>query len=137
MPQENVEVVRRIYEAAARRDAPAVLALYDPEVEVDFTRAPLWGLTQTGVFRGLENLQLFFREYYEAWENLDDSYDELFAVGEQVISVATVSGRGRASGLEIQLSDQAGLWTLRDGRVIRVVWFPTRAEALEAAGLRE
>jgi ketosteroid isomerase-like protein len=137
MPQENVEVVRRIYEAAARRDAPAVLALYDPEVEVDFTRAPLGGLTQTGVFRGLENLQLFFREYYEAWENLDDSYDELFAVGEQVISVATVSGRGRASGLEIQLSDQAGLWTLRDGRVIRVVWFPTRAEALEAAGLRE
>ena len=29
MSQENVEVVRRIYEAAACRDAPAVLALYD------------------------------------------------------------------------------------------------------------
>jgi ketosteroid isomerase-like protein len=137
MSQENVEIVGRIYEAAARRDAAAVLALYDPEVEVDFTRAPLGGLTQTGVFRGLEDLRRFFREYYEVWENLDDNYDDLFAVGEQVISVATVSGRGRASGLEIQLSDQAGLWTLRDGRVIRVVWFPTRAEALEAAGLSE
>jgi hypothetical protein len=27
------------------------------------------------------------------------------------------------------------VWTIRDGRVIRLVWFPTLAEALEAAGL--
>lgn len=29
------------------------------------------------------------------------------------------------------------LWTIRDGKVVRVVWYPTRAQALEAAGLRE
>jgi hypothetical protein len=27
----------------------------------------------------------------------------------------------------------AGVWTVRDGRVASVVWFPTRSEALEAA----
>jgi len=31
----------------------------------------------------------------------------------------------------------AGVWTIHDGKIIRVVWFPTRPEALEAAGLRE
>jgi hypothetical protein len=29
------------------------------------------------------------------------------------------------------------VWTIRKGKVIRVVWFPTRADALEAAGLSE
>ena len=29
------------------------------------------------------------------------------------------------------------VWTLREGKVARVVWLPTREEALEAAGLRE
>src|SRR5687767_1317909 len=110
MSQENVEVVRRVYDAAARRDAATVFDLYDPEVEVDFTRAPLGGLTRRGVFRGREHLQRFFREYHEAWEDLDDSYDELIDAGEHVVSVATVRGRGRASGVEIELADQAGVW---------------------------
>jgi ketosteroid isomerase-like protein len=30
-----------------------------------------------------------------------------------------------------------GVWTIRDGKVCRVVWYPTRAEALEAVGLSE
>jgi hypothetical protein len=40
MSRENVEVVRRVYEAVARRDAAAVLALNDPDVEVDGSRLP-------------------------------------------------------------------------------------------------
>ena len=38
MPEENVEIVRRVYDAAARRDAEMVLALYDPKIEWDWTR---------------------------------------------------------------------------------------------------
>jgi ketosteroid isomerase-like protein len=29
----------------------------------------------------------------------------------------------------------AGVWTIRDGKIVHVVWFQTRDEALEAAGL--
>ena len=32
---------------------------------------------------------------------------------------------------------QYAVWTIRNGKVVRVVWFPTREEALEAAGLSE
>lgn len=35
MSEENVEIVRRLFDAAARGDAAAVLACYDPEVEID------------------------------------------------------------------------------------------------------
>jgi len=34
MSQENVEVVRRAWEASARRDNESVLRLYHPEVEI-------------------------------------------------------------------------------------------------------
>ena len=40
MSQENVEVVRRMYEAVAAGDSEAVLAKYDPGVEFDFSRSP-------------------------------------------------------------------------------------------------
>jgi ketosteroid isomerase-like protein len=40
MSQEDVEVVRRVFEASARRDSDAVLALYDPDVEWDAARFP-------------------------------------------------------------------------------------------------
>jgi ketosteroid isomerase-like protein len=139
MSQENVEIVRRVYEAAARRDPATVLALYDPEVELDPSRlqAVGVGLSSIGsVYHGHDGLRSFFREWHEAWEGMEYDYDELIDAGERVISVVTRHGRGRASGAEVDWP-LALVWTIRKGKVIRVVWFPTRAEALEAAGLRE
>jgi ketosteroid isomerase-like protein len=45
MSKENVEVVREIYDAVARRDTETVLALYDPEVEWDFSGSPYKNVT--------------------------------------------------------------------------------------------
>jgi ketosteroid isomerase-like protein len=135
MSQENVEVVRRIYEAAARRDTPTVLALYHPEVELDASRIGLGGLAgHGGVSHGHEGLRAFFREWHEAWGEIEYDYEELIDAGEQVISIVTRHARGRASGIEVGRSF-ALLWTIRDGEVVRVVWFLSRAEALQAAGL--
>ena len=136
MSEENVEIVRRLYDTVARRDAAAVLDLYDPEVEWDMTRGPLAGLTAWGVYRGHEGLQRFFRERYEAWDEIEDHCEELIDAGDRVISVTTTRGRGRSSGVEVE-GTNASLWTIRDGKIVRVVWFGSRDEALEAAGLSE
>jgi ketosteroid isomerase-like protein len=138
MSEENVEIVRRVYEAAARRDAATVLALYDPEVELDTSRLGAVGLVGPGggVYRGHDGLRSFFREWHEAWGSIDYDYEELIEAGERVISVVTRHARGRASGVEVDWP-LALLWTLREGQVVRVVWFGTRAEALEAAGVSE
>lgn len=140
MSQENVEIVRRVYDAAARRDAATVLALYDPEVELDTSldNSPLQlvGLGG-GVYRGHEGLRSFFREWHEAWERIEYDFEELIdAPGERVISVVTRRGRGRASGAEVE-QPLALVWTIRNEKVVRVVWFPSRKEALESVGLRE
>jgi uncharacterized protein len=136
MSQENVEIVRRVYEAAARHDTDTVLALYDPEVEWDLSRS-LWGdLTGRTVYRGHEELRAFYREWYEAWGRYDEMVEDLIEAGEHVVVVAIGRGRGRASGAEVGWT-QHGVWTIRDGKIIRVAWFGTRADALEAAGLSE
>jgi hypothetical protein len=49
----------------------------------------------------------------------------------------TTRARGRKSGAEVELKRNAGVWTVRGGQVVKVVWFSTPEEALEAAGLRE
>jgi ketosteroid isomerase-like protein len=137
MSEENVEIVRRIYDAVARRDATAVLALHDPEVEMDGSRHRWAELMGTSSFRGHEGLRRWSREYYEMWENLDHSIEELIDAGEHVVSIVTSRGQGRASGIEVEWKHHAGVWTIRDGKVVRVAWFRTRAEALAAAGLSE
>jgi ketosteroid isomerase-like protein len=138
MSQENVEIVRKLFEAVSRRDSETVLALYDANVEWDGSRHR-WAEVMDGnpVRHGHEELREWSRSYYEMWENLGDDIEELIDAGDQVISIVTTRARGRASGVDVVWKDNAGLWTIREGKVVRVVWFPSRAEALEAAGLSE
>jgi ketosteroid isomerase-like protein len=136
MSEENVEIVRRVYDAAARRDAESVLAAYDPLIEWDVSRSPMARLVGEGVYVGYDGLRKFFTAYHEAWESVKYEAEELIDAGDDVISVDKERGRGRASGAESELTQYA-VWSIRDGKIIRVVWFPTREEALEAAGLSE
>jgi ketosteroid isomerase-like protein len=138
MSEENVEVVRRVYDAVARGDSASVLAAYDPECEMDFTRSPLLLVLKQQVYRGYEGLRSCFRERREeAWGAIEDVCEELIdAGGEQVISVVSTRGSGRVSGAPVALR-HAGVWTVRNGKVVRVAWVGSRDEALEVAGLAE
>ena len=140
MSQEHVEVVRRIYEAVARRDRETILALYDADVEIDWsadTLAEHLGGTSWAGHDGLAIMRSFDRELRDAFENFDTTCEELIDAGEHVVSVSRYRARGRKSGAEIDGPLQFGVWSFREGRVTRVVWFQTRAEALEAVGLAE
>jgi ketosteroid isomerase-like protein len=135
MSQENMEVVRAVFDAVARRDTTSAAALYDPEVEWDNTRGPLQGLIERKIYRGHEGLGRWWREYREPSEKIWDEVEELIDAGDQVISVQTVHARGRASGVAIDLAHIAIVRTFRQGRIVRARLFTTRTEALEAAGL--
>ena len=133
MSEENVEIVRRVYDAAAQRDADGIFALYDPEVELDASRL---GLADLDVYHGHDGLRSLFREFADTWGEIEYSYEELIDAGEQVVAVVTRHARGRASGVAVERPFTL-VWTVRAGKVVRVVWFLTREEALEAAGLSE
>ncbi len=138
MSQENFEVVRRLYEAIARRDADTVVALYDPEVTADFSASPMGFLTggRGVVYHGHKGLQQLSRDWNEAWADVEYEIVDLSDAGEHVIGALTYRGRGRASGAEVEETDYP-VWTIRDGKIVRVVWTRSRPDALEAVGPSE
>ena len=87
MSRENLEVVRRVWAAVRRDDAEAVLALYDEDVEYDFSRSPFQsaGISQPA-YRGHDALRDLFRERYEDWQQIEDHCNELIEAGDEVIS---------------------------------------------------
>jgi ketosteroid isomerase-like protein len=131
--REDVEVVRRVYDAASRHDSAAVLELYDADVVLDATAIGVVGSAR-GLFRGHDGLRRLFGDWHEAWGEIEYSYEELIDAGEHVVSVVTRHARGRSSGVDVE-RPFALLWTVRDDQVTRVVWFLDREEALKAAGV--
>ena len=116
-----------------------MLLCYSPDVVLDVSRIPHTGLigaaSARGIYTGHEGLRDWFRAWYEPWEDLDEHLEELFDAGEHVISFVTQRGRGRLSGVDVELHQIAGVWTVAAGKVMRVAWLPTRQEALNAAQL--
>jgi ketosteroid isomerase-like protein len=137
MSAENVEVVRQVFDADARRDSRDVFALYDPEVEIDFSCSPVRDFMGTAVYRGHDGVERAAHEWYEAWGAIEYIVEELIDAGDHVIGVVPVRGRGQVSGAPVEFTRHAGVWTIRDGRIVRVMFFSSRAEALEAAGLEQ
>ena len=131
MSRENVEVVRRGFEAYARGDTETLLRLVDPEIEWKQVEEPA---AVHGPRAGLESVA----RWDETWDDLAISVEEYIDAGENVVAVVRSKGRGKASGVAVeQVSYQ--VFTVRDGRVVRMREYGPgeRAEALEAAGLRE
>jgi ketosteroid isomerase-like protein len=136
MSQENVELVRQLFDAEARREGSAVAAVYDLDVVMTFNNSAFADFYPRSC-HGLAEVQTAFRDFYAAFNNVKASVHEVIDAGEHVISVFTYEGEGRASGAKTELSHMAGLWTFRGGTIIRVDWLRSRALALEAVGLSE
>ena len=136
MSQENVEIVRRVFELGLNRDtARAALELYDTELVWDVSRLGVADFGR-GVYHGHEGLRDWFRQWYAAWENTRNELEDLIEVGGHVLSIHTQRGLGRESGIEVTIQ-QFAVWTLLDEKVIRVTWFKTLAEAMSAAGAQK
>jgi ketosteroid isomerase-like protein len=137
MSQENVELFRRFIEVCNRGDLEGAIALADPPPEFESVPSVDFPRDLADVQRGAEG----FRQLVEGfWAEFDDPHievHELIDAGDQVVVWATFRGRGKLSGTETSWASLWGVWTARDGRVVRWQGFTDRDAALEAVGLRE
>jgi ketosteroid isomerase-like protein len=133
MSQENVETLRRAFDASSRGDLDAAVADAAPEVEYVASGA-IPG--QGRVARGAEEYKRFITWLRDVFDDARLVPDEFVDAGDRVLASFTLSGRGRESGVETSMRFWQ-VWTLRDGKFVHGQGFTTREEALEAAGLRE
>ena len=134
MSRENVEVIRRGYEALARGDMESLAVLLREHLDPAFEyRSELAGES----FRGVEGALAFAAGVREAFEEYTTEIEEIVASGEHVLVMSRQWGRGAGSGLPIEWRVNV-VWTFdHNGRVMRGSAFSSRVEALKAAGLSE
>ena len=80
-------------------------------------------------------MRAFLAAWLEPWDDYEFEVEELHDAGDKVVAVLRESGRSKA-GVPVEQAFSQVL-TFRDGKQIRAVTYASRAEALEAAGLRE
>src|SRR5688500_13393378 len=131
MSRENIEVLRKGYEAWNRGEHPA-FDFMEPQFELQLPE----GGINVGTVRGRESVQRFFAQYLEVFESYRMEPEEFFAAEDRIVVFIHAPARGKGSGVDVVFSP-AHLWTMNGGRAVRLEVFPDRKEALEAVGLLE
>src|SRR3954453_12826567 len=135
MSQANVQIVRTLLRAWERGDFSSS-EWADPDIEFvaqGLTDGLLPGARHgEGTLRGVEAMQRSWREFLSAWDDFKAEPEEIIDAGEQVLVLARLGGRGSGSGAPAEGLRGACLFTLREGKVVRLALYTDRAEALEA-----
>jgi len=132
MSEENVEVVRRIYEALNETGEPPV-GFGAPNYEFDASDV----MPDMPPSRGQEEAVRMFRSYSEMFDDFTVTLEEVIAADNECV-VTSVTDGGRMKGSDAEVWNRFfHVFTLRNGKVTRWSSHLTRERALEAAGLSE
>ena len=128
MSQENVEIVRRSFEAYRHGDLEVALADAHPEI--------VWNPAEEAPMRGLDAVRTYLGRWERDWEELETTPEEFIDAGDQIVAIVHFRGRGRVSGIKVDARTYA-VYTLRERKMTGMEEFTERSEALKAAGLSE
>jgi uncharacterized protein len=134
MSQENVENVRRGYEAWNRNDVHGFLRNLDPNIEWR-PRLGAAGIRAT-LYRGHEGVLTYKREVEEALGPVHVDVLSIEDLGDRMLAHIRATGQGSASGAKVE-AEAFHLWTMDAGRAVGFATYERRDQAIEAAGLRE
>jgi ketosteroid isomerase-like protein len=133
MSRTNVEVAKRVIDAFNRRDVDAFmeLATSDCELFPAFAR-----IVEGGSYRGREGMETYLGDVRDTWEEVRILGDEFRDLGDRVLVLGRLEGRGRGGGVPVD-APWGMIVEFRDGNVSRIRTYLDHGEALRAAGLSE
>ena len=132
MSQENVEFVRRAWEAFEGGDLSGTLTALSPEL-VTYVAPPI---PVAGTYHGPEGFLQVTLDWAEGFDELVMTGEEFIDAGDQVVVRSLHKSRGAGSGVPVQ-ADVWYVFTLDAAKVTRADIFNDRSTALNAAGLSE
>src|SRR6266480_1665097 len=133
MSEANVEIAKRANDALNRRDVDALMEFATPDIE--FNTAMI-GTVAGGSLRGREGIEAVFADIRDTWEEHRMVIEEIRDLGDRVLGLGRLEGRGKASGVSVDVP-LAVISDFRDGKMWRTRTYLDHGEALRAAGLPE
>jgi ketosteroid isomerase-like protein len=131
--QENVEVVRRGYQRL-RETGRIPAEVVTPDFVWDMSNFAGW--TEQPIYAGAEGPTRFLDDWTGVWDDWELEADELHDAGDKVVAVVRQRGRSKAAGVPVEMTF-AQVWTLREGKGLRMDMYSDPREALKAVGLEE
>jgi SnoaL-like domain len=132
MSQEQLEVISRVLAFFnSGGDAELAEELIEPEAKFE----PLLAGVE-GEYRGPAGVMKWLSELNEMFEEVHGDFSRIEEFGEVILATGKMTGRGRGSGVSVE-QDLFAVARFRKGRVAYAGVRLTRAEALDAVGLKE
>jgi ketosteroid isomerase-like protein len=131
MSQENVELVRRVFDGWSRGDFSVGAELIASDFEWQQHAEAVEPGSRSGDAVG-DSL----RKIFEIYEGFRVEPAEFIDAGDKVVVVARVRATAKRMGIDLD-SRWAFVWTVHEGRLARNEVFTERRDALKAAGLSE
>ena len=131
MSQENVEVVRSVFEAWNTGDVDALREGFDRDV---IMRMPE-GWPEPGPFVGRDAVMRQLKQQRETWDS--DAFElitDFIGAADRVVVRFIWRAAGRGPDVPVEAT---GIYTVRKGKIFAIEHFWDHAEALEAVGLSE
>ncbi len=117
MSQENVQVIRGMYEAFAKGDVSAVLGQMDQAIE--WREAENFIYAEGNPYLGPQAvLEGVFMRLGTEWDAFTVTPEEWLDAGNHVVVLGTYTGTHKAGGKKVR-AQFAHVWGVRAGRVVR------------------
>ena len=127
--REEIARLRQLYEAINSGDLDGIMEGFHDDVEYLPFEEP-------ETIHGLDAVRRYFEGWLDTWDPFQVEPTEFLIRGDHVVAGEAFKGRGKGSGVEVAMQSWS-VSLLRDDQVVRRDEFLDRAEALQAAGLRE
>src|SRR5262245_30705075 len=124
---DAADAIAASYEALNRNDIDAAMAVLAEDAEWHESEV----LPDTGVYCGRDAIREFLTEFLGSWERFHQTVEEVQEADDRVLVMIHLQATGRGSAADVD-AQYAHLWTVAEGRGIRVDAFYDRDEALRA-----
>jgi ketosteroid isomerase-like protein len=132
MSQENVDLVKRFVDAFNERELETFAAMTTPDFEWTTSMMAIEG----EVFWGREGIDTYFKRMREVWDDFQGIAHDYRDLGDRVLWLGRLEGRGRGSGVPVSTSLDI-VFDIRGGKISRMHSYLDHDEALQEFGLTE
>ncbi len=129
---DNVEIVKRSYEAFARDDLDGVLGDMHPDIEWHQAQ----GLPHGGFYKGLDEVRrnIFDPLDSEWWDDFTATPDEFLDAGDEVVVIGRYRATAKQTGKPLDVPF-VHIWTLAGEQAVRFRQFLDTAGWVAALGI--